>query len=481
MRNTASVLLLATLAATSVSAGPTALYVVPEMLELREAPDSSARPIASLKRGDEVTVKETRGTWVRVVSPRASAPGWTPTWTLGSDDPRRASAWSGVTTTDALNVRVEPSFDAPLLAVLSLGSGVTVLEQGPEWSRARISGTRLEGWLQTGTVKPGAVAAGNAPLAEVTPARDRGRARYVAVEGLYLRSAPSIESQPVCLLGAGAIVYPTDDAGQWVRVNVHDGPSGWLCRIYLSETPDAPYGGVRLVGPQIEARIELQARREYLGDNEGMVYQDRVNVRTGPSEEFPVISVMPAGVVFRVLGESGGWYKALFADGTQGWVASWLCVANRMPEDQPPGVTLIEPPQPSPQPSRPTPNSIGVAIAQYAASQVGKPYVWGAESPSTGFDCSGLVWWAHKQVGIDLPRVSFDQFRVGLYVPPEALIPGDVVFFANTYTGGASHVGIYWGNGWFVHAPGTGKRVRFQMLSERASSYCGARRMYVQR
>ncbi|MGI6350983.1 MAG: SH3 domain-containing protein [Armatimonadota bacterium] len=80
---------------------------------------------------------------------------------------------------------------------------------------------------------------------------------------------------------------------------------------------------------------------EALGDNQGMIYQDMVNVRSGPSDQFQAIAVMPAGVVFQVLGQSNGWYKGAVRDGTEGWVASWLCVANAMPAPGGGPVTIV--------------------------------------------------------------------------------------------------------------------------------------------
>jgi SH3-like domain-containing protein len=380
-----------------------------------------------------------------------------------------------------LNFRVEPRPDAELMAVLTSGQGVTVLAEADGWARIRIDGTRLIGYAPAWALRAGEAELATAAV-EVQPAPDRGQARYVTVSGLYLRESPSIESEPVSLLGEDAIVYPLEVAGEWVHVRVHEGPTGWVSRLYLSATPDtAPSGGPTTFTPAPNlARGGMNQRVEALGDNQGMVYQDRVNVRAGPSDQFQVIATMPAGVVFQILGQSSGWYKARFVDGTEGWVASWLCVANSMPGPGGGPVTIVQPePQPQAQPTGGQPTAIGNEIARLAMTQRGKPYIWGAEDPGVGFDCSGLVLWAHNQVGVSVPRVTFDQFKTGLYVEPSQLIPGDSVFFANTYTGGASHVGIYVGSGYFVHAPGTGQKVRVQPLSDRFDDFCGARRLYV--
>ena len=113
---------------------------------------------------------------------------------------------------------------------------------------------------------------------------------------------------------------------------------------------------------------------------------------------------------------------------------------------------------------------VGIAM-QY----LGVPYVWGGASPS-GFDCSGLVMYVYAQVGISLPHNTVAQWDYpnAVSVPRSELQPGDLVFFA-----GLGHVGIYVGNGQFIHAPHTGDVVRIDSLGEGwySSEYVGAKRI----
>lgn len=119
------------------------------------------------------------------------------------------------------------------------------------------------------------------------------------------------------------------------------------------------------------------------------------------------------------------------------------------------------------------------ALAASAEAQVGVGYRFGGNSREKGFDCSGLAWWAHAAHGIRIPRVSFEQYRAGRMVSRRALSAGDLLFFS-TYKPGASHVGIYLKDGRFVHAPGTGKKVRINSLAEPywKKRYLGARRYH---
>ncbi len=125
----------------------------------------------------------------------------------------------------------------------------------------------------------------------------------------------------------------------------------------------------------------------------------------------------------------------------------------------------------------PVGSPIGTEVAAQALTYLGQPYVWGGESPQTGFDCSGLVHYLYAQHGISLPRVADAQARVGTSIPPSGLQAGDAVFFADS-SGYIGHEGLYLGNGQFVHAPHTGDVVKVSSLLEPgyASRYAGARR-----
>ena len=113
---------------------------------------------------------------------------------------------------------------------------------------------------------------------------------------------------------------------------------------------------------------------------------------------------------------------------------------------------------------------IGVSALRAAASQLGKPYRWGAEGPGS-YDCSGLTSWAFAHAGVTLPRSSSQQALVGTPVSWNEMQPGDLVFYYRP----VSHVGIYAGDGKFINAPQSGDVVRYQNVSRAAFS--GARRL----
>jgi murein DD-endopeptidase len=101
--------------------------------------------------------------------------------------------------------------------------------------------------------------------------------------------------------------------------------------------------------------------------------------------------------------------------------------------------------------------------AHTAAQLVGKPYRYGGSSPSSGFDCSGLVQYSYAQAGRSLPRSTDHQRTASKRIRVAELRRGDLLFFDQEGKKN-SHVGIYLGNGEFVHAPSSGKRVRRDRL-----------------
>ncbi|MGW4163950.1 NlpC/P60 family protein [Streptomyces sp. NPDC004788] len=123
-------------------------------------------------------------------------------------------------------------------------------------------------------------------------------------------------------------------------------------------------------------------------------------------------------------------------------------------------------PTPTPTTSPTTPPPSGSSYATKAAealafarAQIGKPYVWGATGPSS-YDCSGLTQASWRAAGVDLPRTTWDQVKVGTRVATADLLPGDLVFFYDDI----SHVGIYIGDGKMIHAPKPGAYVREESI-----------------
>ncbi|MCZ6766706.1 MAG: C40 family peptidase [bacterium] len=131
-------------------------------------------------------------------------------------------------------------------------------------------------------------------------------------------------------------------------------------------------------------------------------------------------------------------------------------------------------PQASPEPKEPTPAD----IIDYARTYMGAPYQYGGTSRK-GLDCSGLVYSVYDRFNVELPRTVREQVKIGAAVQRTDLIEGDLVFFKTSGRWPVGHVGIYVGDGKFIHASTTARRVRVDTLTQDYFHwrFAGARRV----
>jgi hypothetical protein len=154
---------------------------------------------------------------------------------------------------------------------------------------------------------------------------------------------------------------------------------------------------------------------------------------------------------------------------------SWVVVEDREIENAP--IVTAETPAPIFPDRRVTARGDARLILEDAMTHLGTPYHWGGTQPG-GFDCSGFVQFIFSSRGFVIPRQAKNQFKVGDEIAADALEPGDLVFFS-TYSRGASHVGIYIGEGEFIHSSSGEGVVTITPLAKRyyTNRYLGARRV----
>ena len=195
----------------------------------------------------------------------------------------------------------------------------------------------------------------------------------------------------------------------------------------------------------------------------------KLNVRSYPSstdEHAQIIGELQRGTAVTVTGEtSNGWFEISY-NGNKAYVS------NAYLGNDPGGAGAGNGPT-----TGGSSGSTASDIANFAMSFVGYSYVWGGTSPSTGFDCSGLMYYVLTQYGYSMKRVANDQMTQGTAISRDNLQVGDLVFFG--YGSYANHVGMYIGNGNFVHAstPSTGVRVNSLNETYYNTRYIGARRI----
>lgn len=249
--------------------------------------------------------------------------------------------------------------------------------------------------------------------------------------GLNLRSEASTDAAVLATLdyGTQVDVLSTSGDGTWHKVT-YNGMTGYMSGDYLQVTEEQLYGQV-MDGP--------------------------LNIRSGPGTECGTVGSLSTGAIVEIeelVGGYGGWYKI-----EQGYVSSDY-------------VAQVDA-------SVAASSGKGSQIAQYALQYVGCPYVYGGSSPS-GFDCSGFTTYVMKHFGYTINRTASSQMDNGTSVSKSQLQPGDLVFFnSGNSSKRATHVGIYTGNGQFVHASTstTGVIISDLNSSYYSSTYVGARRL----
>lgn len=173
---------------------------------------------------------------------------------------------------------------------------------------------------------------------------------------------------------------------------------------------------------------------------QGVVTASVLNVRKGVGRRTQKIGELTKNTNVTILSKKGNWYKIQYGDDTAYVTLEYVSDDPEVIE----AANML---------------SVGEEIVEYAKEFIGVPYVYGGTTPS-GFDCSGFVKYVYEKFGISLPRISYDQINVGQSVSEADLQAGDLVFFR-----GGDHVGIYVGDGQYIHAPRTGRNVTIEPLN----------------
>lgn len=294
---------------------------------------------------------------------------------------------------------------------------------------------------------------------------------FVNATSLRLRSAPSTTSAIVSTASNRDCVVVIRKEGDWYRVN-YNLREGYMHKDYLTvstrENAELGYG-------------------EIIGSG--------VNLRSGPSTSHGVVAHGSVGDRCYILGINEGWYKVIFRDVIAYIRSDYVRLTeypyeNKASSQSPkffrggkslgiaPSAAALNSSASSGSAVPETNPVSGNQIVTEAKKYIGTPYRSGGASPS-GFDCSGYVYYVLKQVGLSPSRTPSGLFHQGSAVAKANLQPGDIVFFADTYTSGLSHVGIYTGNGQFLHAPNSRSAVSYSSLVSGywADHYYGARRL----
>ena len=233
----------------------------------------------------------------------------------------------------------------------------------------------------------------------------------------------------------------------------------------------------------------------------GYVKADGLNIRKEPTTSSEAIHSLSFNSKVKITGEIDGWYRIDYNDQV-GYVSQKYVSDTKLPETTARGgydrttasseentvatqeavqenQVEAETEQEQEEESIASASSEGNDVVEFAKKYLGYKYVAGGSSPSTGFDCSGFTTYVFRNFGVSLNRSSKDQIKNGTAVSKSNLQPGDIVIFKNQGKTAIGHVGIYIGNGNFIHAANKKEGVVITALSSSYYSqrYVGARRV----
>ena len=245
----------------------------------------------------------------------------------------------------------------------------------------------------------------------------------VKADSLYLRSAPG--GSVIATLSQGTTVAVTNNSSEWYKVIV-DGKEGYVSGSYLTGTtatdPAATAGKVSC--------------------------SSTVNLRAEANTSSGILASLANGTAVTLGAKENGWYK-VSVNGKSGYIKADYITTSVSSSANMASYSGL--------------SAKRTAVLDYAAKFLGVPYVYGGSTPS-GFDCSGFTSYVYKNTVCSIERVAQAQFDTTTRVSRDELLPGDLVFFGSSAYS-ISHVGIYVGDGQFIHAPHTGDVVKYDSLS----------------
>lgn len=474
-------------------------------LNLRKSAGTSASILMTMPKGAEVIVVSTSNGWSKVMYKNTI--GYASKDYLKSDSSVSGNFGTGTITGDEVRMRTGAGTGYSIIGAYNKGTKMTVTGAKGNWYAVKYNGKNgyVSGDYMTLSVTPKSGSTGSSSSSSTT--------KYTGTitgSDVRMRTGAGTSYSIVGTYAKGTKMTITGSKSGWYKVS-YNGKTGYVSGDYMRLVPTTTYsstkngtvkdngsnlrmgpstsfGVVKTVNSGSKATItgmygswyEIKVNGEYgymyktgisLGtsnsvpapkqtmDAAGYVNGDSVRLRRGPSTEYATLGYYDRGTKVTITGKTGGWY-AVTINGTKGYMSADYI---KLKSDKTDGGSGTE---------------LGRQIVATAKQYLGVPYVYGGASPK-GFDCSGLVYYVYGQYGYKLQRGAGSQYRTdGTPVDKSDLQPGDLVFFSDNVDP-IGHVGMYIGNGQFIHAStGKGQVIITDLDSYYyAEHYTGARRI----
>lgn len=494
-----------------------AAFVNASSLRLRSSASTASQTIATASRGEAIVVLSKQGDWYKVIYNLQE--GYMHSDYLNVQSAENVELGYGQVNANTVNLRSGAGTSYPSVATASKGEKAYIIGVNNGWYKV-IFGQNIcyirsdyldlteipyenkassnspkffRGGISTGTAPSAGALSGGAvttpsesapstapetPSETVTGTGIKQGIAYTTGSGLRLRASASTSSKTITSASKNEVVVITGKEGDWYKV-IYNLKEGYMHSNYLN------------------VKSAADAELGY-----GSINASSVNLRSGAGTGNSVIATGSRGDKAYIIGINNGWYKVIFGQNICYIRSDYLDLTEAPYENKASsksplffrgGVSTGVAPSagalngstgssssssPSGNTSGGTTTAMGAKIVETAKKYLGVPYVWGGASPN-GFDCSGFVYYVTRSVGFNTSRTLTAMYSQGTPVDKSALQPGDIVFFQNTYKSGLSHVGIYVGDGQFIHSPHTGKVVSYADLYSDyyTSHYYGACRL----
>lgn len=402
-------------------------------VRIRSGAGTKYSVIATCDKGEKMPITGADGSWYQVSYNGKTAyvssdyvkvsvgtvSGTTTTTTTTTTKTDTATGFKGAVIGTSVRMRSQPNTNSEILGYYSNGVTMSVLGSVKDWYKVSYNG-------KTGYI--------SAQYMRITPDDGYSTAKSgtVSGSGVRMRMGPSTDFASLGTFNKGTDVKVSGKTGSWYEVSIN-GKYGYMSADYIK------------LGSTAADKVEKL-------DKIGIVTGNGVRMRSGPDTSYSTVGYYNKGIQLKVTGKTGNWYAVSY-NGLSGYMSADYVKLS-------------------------TGNAVANQIVATAKQYLGTPYVYGGSSPR-GFDCSGFMYYLYGQYGYSLMRRASMQYASnGVSVAKSDLQPGDLVFFSDSVDP-IGHVGMYIGDGQFIHASSGKGCVCITSLSSSYyyNHYTGAKRI----
>ncbi len=426
--------------------------ITADVLNIRSNHNTSSNIIGKINYNTKVSILEISNGWYKIKYNNTT--GWISGEYVKLDNNSNTvqASKNGIVTATALNVRSSGNTNSRIIGSLSKNAKVQIISTSNGWHKIKYNNTTgfvSAEYINTSSTNTNSGNGTNNNSSTDSTVKSTG---FVNADALNVRSSGNTSSKIVGTLYKNSKVEILSTSNGWHKIKFKGG-TAFVSSEFISKNSSSTdkNPGTGTVTPP-----EVTPPSHTVNGKVAIVNADALNVRSGAGTSHAIITTVRYGSKLPIISYTNGWYNVKVGN-TNGYISGDY-------------VTISDENQSSNPIVKETPliqsNYTGDDIVSKAEEYLGVPYLWGGFTP-VGFDCSGLVQYVYKQLGISLERSTYYQVHQGVIVDRKDLKPGDLIFFTTNDddSNDISHVGIYKGNDLFIQAPKPGDCVRVSNLN----------------